>query len=358
MTVDISSLRDYATKLLSEAKNHTDFDQVASFIKTLDEIEGERANTIKILEEEKEIQRNREKENRGVWRDLVSSVTPLLTTLVLACTLVFQTYSFRKSEQDKAVDMQRQVEAEEKTRWTEALKLISESEKLSPAEALLQSFTTPAYKELAHQEMLKLLTQKANDPASFEDIFKSTFEPISWDSIPEIVALNIHLGSQADILLNKGQDKKRDIFIESKLSDGDRTALNNLSNEITYTCTEILPLLKSTHDAHLNLNLASVSFSSCDLTGVNLNGADITSVNLSNNVVDRADFSGITKFEGANFSWCAWWRAHRISPQLLKYLTEYYTFNPKGEGWLNTNPKPTKAEYDASLKRLVSQTQQ
>ena len=58
------------------------------------------------------------------------------------------------------------------------------------------------------------------------------------------------------------------------------------------------------------------------MTGANLDEAVLYKVQLKG-----ADLSEITECGGGNFLAAAWWQASEISPQLLRYLRETYSFD-------------------------------
>jgi len=107
-------------------------------------------------------------------------------------------------------------------------------------------------------------------------------------------------------------------------------------------------------------NLEMVDVESSDLRGVNFSGANLfrayidysnlTGTDFSNANVKDASFVGL---QASNSKWerTAWWRAKRISPDLLKYLQDNYKFSPS----VSYRDDMTKdfSEYHQEVERLT-----
>jgi hypothetical protein len=353
--IDISKLKSHATELLERSGDDSSQERAAALIKTIEEIEGERANTIKILEETKEISLRRKEEARSRSKELFGIVTPFVTTLVLAGTLIFQGITFRASERDKTAESQRQIDLAEKARWTEALKLLSEAEKRSPAAALLRSFTTSPYREYAQKETFTLLKGRESDPSGFKELFDSTLLPADRDSLPDILQLNRELFEQENPLLLKQWDFQTKTADRTKLNDTDQQNLNRLQAEIAETTSAIVPVLTSVRPAKTELNLRSVDLFGVDLSASDLSGADIEASSFSYVLFDNANLDHITSFNTSTFQGSPWWHAARISPELLNYMKDNYPFDPQRTDYKKSRMQLSESDYQDSLKRLTQQ---
>jgi hypothetical protein len=364
--IDISNLRKHAEDLLQQPGDGASQEKAAGLVETIEKIEGERANTVRVLEETKEISLRRKEAARSHWKEVLGIVTPFLTTLVLAGSLVFQGVTFKtlerdkanelsQLEQDKANELNHQADLAEKARWTEALKVLSESEKTSPAAALLRSFTTSPYKEYARKEAYTLLIGRENDASKFRELFNSTLLPADWDSLPDILQLNRELFEQENLLLLKQWDFRAGKADPSRLQGTEKKNLDRLEAEVSATRSAIVPLLTSKRPANIGLNLKSVGLGDCDLSNADLSGADIEAANLASVLLDNANLDNVTSFQTSEFSYSPWWHAKRIGPDLLNYLKSHFRYDEQEERYKKSKLPLNEKDYEDSIDRLAHQ---
>ncbi len=365
--IDISNLKKHAEDLLHRAGDGASQEKAAGLVETIEKIEGERANTIRVLEETKEISLRRHEASRSHWKEILGIVTPFLSTIILAGSLVLQGFTFTKLEQDKNNELNRQQqdktnelrhqeELAEKARWTEALKVLSESEKRSPAAALLRSFTASPYKELARKEAITLLVGRENNASAFQELFNSVFLPADWDSLPDILQLNKELFEQQNPFLLKQWDFSTKTADPRKLQGTEKRSLDRLEAELSVIRSAIAPLLTSRRPANVELNLKSVDLSECDLSNADLSGADIEAAGLSNVLLDNANLDNIKSFQTSGFVDSPWWHAKRISPDLLNYLKNNFRFEEQRKEFYKKSKLPlSEQDYEDSIKRLDQQ---
>lgn len=350
--IDISKLSSHAEISLNKAVDEPSLEKAAEFIKLLDEIENERAATLKLLAEQQEIESRRNEGRRWNVKDTISVITPMLTTIVLAGTLVFQTYSFRQAEQDKIGEVQRQADLAEKTRWTTALKEVSELEKQSTASALLRSFNTEPYKSYARDETVTLLIARESDPAAFKSLFNSTLVPSDWKTLPYILDIHRRLTEQERLLTTKEYIAATRTSDRNRLTKSERERDDALLTELDVTLSGILPVLKSARPADTVLDLRSMSFSNANLSDANLDGANIEDSNFFYTLFENTDLSDVKGFEHSGFTGSIWWHASRISPDLLHYLENNAAYDANEKDYPPTKIVISPAEYQSSIKRL------
>src|SRR5437763_16972235 len=96
-----------------------------------------------------------------------------------------------------------EAEREEDLRWTEAVKLLSQAEKISPAGVLLKSFAkSQRYGAQAYKTAVQILI-KTDDPQLFANLFGSVFDPVDWNNLSQVVELNRTLDSERNSLVSK-----------------------------------------------------------------------------------------------------------------------------------------------------------
>jgi hypothetical protein len=327
--------------------------QVAAFIKTLDEIENGRASTSKVLLEKEEILKKQTEAAYNRKRDLLTVFTPLLTTLILAGTLAFQFLSSQRTETARQADLLRQDSLAEDSRFLEVEKFAGTSEKLSTATTLLKTFTSDRYREKVQDQLSSLVFAKRNIEGEFDQSFSAVYTPSAWNDLRPIIQINRELVEDADPLGRKGWPEGSSSFDSARLSPQEDEKYERLLREIGFTNQTIVILLKSRTGVQSPPDLTDVGLGNADLSGCNLTGAVIQEANFSNAVLDNADLSGITQFERSVFASSPWWHARKVSPELLKYLLEYFPFRPDGVGYPITHPMISPRDYKDSLSRLT-----
>jgi hypothetical protein len=325
------------------------------------EIQNKRAQTKKIAEEIKDSTRSRKTKD---LKEYIALLAPIVTTVVLAGTLLLQSYQFQRTERDKDMDIQRQrkdafdqakrqAEAAEDTSWADSLKLLTTTEKLSPAAVLLRRYAnSPRYAAEARITTERLLLLRAGEPEAFHNLFGSVFVPVKWENLAQVVEIDSQLYQQETPLLAKAWDQKTGRLNWTKLNLKDKNQYDSLESELKFISEQIALLLKQQRPPGERLELRSTAIWNTDLQGADLSGADITGANFANVDLTGANLSGITKYDLAFFPNTAWWDCGKVSHELRQYLEANYPFDPIQT--YASGRQFTKLEYETALKRLLA----
>src|SRR5438094_9170668 len=135
----------------SAAELESALEKISQTAKVIADLEKSQAEIRKLTAEEQKARYDLEHASRTEWRRTLTVVAPFAATLLVAVTLAVQTFQFFRSEKDKR-------EASEDTQWSEAVKTLSQSAKLSPAVIVLNPFLkSKRYAEVARQTAVQLL---------------------------------------------------------------------------------------------------------------------------------------------------------------------------------------------------------
>ena len=300
--------------------------QVIQAFKSLSEVQKSQAEIRKLQADEKKVNYDLEhaaRQERSESRQrYVTLLTPLATTLILGMTLLTQSYQFAKSEHDKQ-------DAAEDAQWSDAVKTISQSAKLSPVAVTLNPFLkSRRYADVARKAAIQALI-KTRDPAVFADLFRGAFVPVNWANFDSVLQLDRALGPRLEELYGKISDmKKHKIAARQPLPSDDLLLLTPDERQdydynsvvIREISVAVLPLLKASRPQEQTVDLRSARFHNCDWSGVNLYGANIENINVQYANLRGADLGGVTSFGGAYLYGTNWWDAKRISHELLEHL--------------------------------------
>jgi hypothetical protein len=140
---ELDQVKAIAGSLIEKAKLENSSDSVAilekamAALKTVSETEKVRAEAKKLLLEEKKLAYDIElapkRDKSEARKASISLLTPIITTAILALTLILQTYQFTHSEKNKR-------EAAEDAQWSDAVKALSQSSNLSQPAVILSPF--------------------------------------------------------------------------------------------------------------------------------------------------------------------------------------------------------------------------
>jgi hypothetical protein len=338
---DSAQLRDAAHKLLGSGSS-ADAVQAAELLDKASEIDARDAATRKA-----EAELKMERPPASGWEPFVVELTPFLSFVIVALTFAFNSYQSRVADQEKREEALRQREADEERRFTDAITLIQKSEDFSPAAALLSTFSTGPYAELARQTAIRVLlhTKSFDD---FVDLFGSFVEPISWKNLNQVLDLMRSVSITVGPLLDKAWvDGKEDY---SGFSAQEKDTYDLLVQERTFLGAKAASILRQARESLDPVDLNNLGFDNTDLTGADLRNAYIApaSWNLVN--LDGADLRGITSFQNGWFYNTAWWHASHIDKPFLEYLAERFPFKP--DQLANTPQGISAEEYAKNLERL------
>jgi len=356
-----ATLREIALKLLEGDTTDT-AGKAAELFKTASDIEQQQANTAKLDSERRKVEVELEQNSsHHRFKDLLTAATPLFTTAILAGTLIVQMVQARQAateklreDQEKRDEAVRQAASAEQARFTDALKIIQASEKISPAATLLNTFTVEPYRSQARQMAVKLML-RATTVEDFEDIFSATLEPVTLADLPTLVQMFRSMyGIYNPLVAPFTHDPVTNQF--SGMTPKQKDLVNVLSAEMAFLSQKIASLiLQRAKSDESELDLSGAGISGSSLRNANLRHANISGAGFSSAILDDADMSDIDKFEASYFYFTPWWRAARISPKLLDYLerTWPYNANPGANYPPSATPTPiSAADYAENLKRL------
>ncbi|SRR6266481_226434 len=351
---DTERLREIATSMLEKSIDDKMARNAGELLKLASEIENQIAEARKLAAEERKISMDFNESRRRFRSDdrkaYIALLAPVFTTFVLAGTLAMQSYQFERSERDKQAEARRQAEAAEDLRWTEAVKLLSQVEKISPAGVLLKSFAkSERYGAQAYKTAVQILI-KADNPGLFANLFGSVFDPVDWNNIGQVVELNRTLDSQRNSLISRSWDKEKQTSDVNKLNQTERSELAHLDTKLQLITAKLAPVVKGPRTAGVTLDLRSIDlwvgdFQGADLSGANLSDAELTYIDLRG-----ANLSGITEYQQASFNGTAWWQASKIGKGLLEYLVKAYPFDSKVS--YKSDQSVSRSDYAAAIARL------
>lgn len=350
---ELDQLKIMAADLLGRTKQENNADSVVilekatAALKVIRETEKAIAETRKLAAEEKKLAYdleqapNRDKSEQR--KAFISLLTPIITTAVLAATLIAQTYQFTQSEKNKR-------DAAEDAQWSDGIKALSQSEKLSQPAVILSPFLkSKRYRDLARQAAQQLLMQ-TEDYLVFKDLFKSAFEPIDWNNLPTILEINRSVWSKLNAMLVLTWDSKAATNDLTKLTKEDRERYEHFWKVIQFLGTSVAPLLQAPRPQGQSLDLRFASFEG-DWKGANLSRANLAYSGLYRVNLQGANLSEITQFEGSSFYQTAWWEAARISTPLLDYLVQHWAYNPDQQ-YGSLRRRVEREEFQTALSRL------
>jgi uncharacterized protein YjbI with pentapeptide repeats len=93
--------------------------------------------------------------------------------------------------------------------------------------------------------------------------------------------------------------------------------------DIKLICDRVSPVLKSKRPAGVKVDLRSVAWWDCDLTNSDLSGANLEGFTPTRINFKGVDLTGATFRQDDSWQFNAWWRAAKISPDLLAFLQKW-----------------------------------
>ena len=280
-------------------------------------------------------------------RDYVALLTPLITIIILAATLIAQNWQFLRSEHDKreeAMDAQ----------WQDAVKTISASGALSPGVVALQPFLRSAkYGDQARDAAANLLAN-TSDPSFFTALFGTALAPVTWTNVDRVIGLDRALRARFNPLLIKVADPKKQVNDLSRLSKDELATWNYVLTVVPVIASEIGGVFKTPRPSGVHIDLSDTYFYRGDWRGVDLSGANLQNIQLNLCSLQDADLGGVTQFSGAVVVGTPWWESKSINRPLFEYLSTHFKLNTAILYGPST-ARVTQDEYDAAVRRLQSQ---
>ncbi len=209
-------------------------------------------------------------------------------------------------------------------RWQEALKGLSNSKEISTTALYIKMFlNTERYGPIAKQTAFQLLAS-TNDTVVFKDLFDSIYVPATWENFSQILDLT-------RTILSRGApvyDKKINRAIA--LTPQEEKAYDAEFDDIKLICSRVSPLLKSKRPVGVKIDLRSIAWWECDLSNSDLSGANLEAFTPTRINFKGADLTGVTFLQDDVWD-TAWWKAAKISPDLLTFLSQKWPYDPKIE---------------------------
>ena len=342
----VDAIREQAAKLVASNDPET-LRKAAELLKIASDLELQQADRKKV---EQELSNS-----RSHWKEVLTMSIPLVTTTILAGTLIFQIIQSHQAELEKRAEVVRQDQQREQTRFTDALKLIQTSENISPAATILNTFNTEPQKSEARQMALKLLL-RSQSMDDFRDLFSAMIEPVGLADLPILEQLDRSFLKRFNVLPSPYDPAtgKNDWSKLEKADAATKSAREFLSGAIIFLSQKITLVLQRPDTNRSEIDLSDVGISGSDIKGANLHNANISNANFTSVRMDGCDLGDVTQFDNAQFFFSAWWHAARISQPLLKYLENTAPYREGTE-----YPTPETADgYAQNLSRLKSSSGQ
>ena len=256
-------------------------------------------------------------------------LAPFATVSVLAGTLYFQVHQFQQTEKNR-------IEEREDGRWADTLKSVSErgaKDDIAAIIALKSFLKSERYRDDAGRMVLRILrhTKSVED---FKELFLTQYPVVGWED------------------LNSVLDVDRALVVAWNDAAGDTVTQEKIIKELSFIGVQIYPALKK-RPAGAPLDLHSVSFFDCDFSWINLSGANLDGFTPGRVRMDHTDLSGVPNANYGSWKDTAWWKAEKISPDLLRYLKA--TAPLDNRQYYGANVKLNIEEYQADVKRLSQQ---
>jgi hypothetical protein len=289
---------------------------------------------------------------------MITTAGPLLTTAVLAGTLVFQIYQAQqtarethRADEEKRQEVVRLAQAAEQARFTDALKLIQTSERIWPAATLLNTFTQEPQRTEARRMAVNLLL-RVDSMEEFRDLFSSVFEPIAPADLPTILDLNRDVASKYTPLglIAYAKGSREDT---AKMDQTTKRLYEQLGDELAFLTQKATAILQDPKADVGDLDLRSTMIYQADMRGVNFRHANLTSASFNQVNLDGCDLGEVTEFQFSIFRYSPWWHAARISKPMLDYLEETAPYSEETFGRWSPNPV-SATDYATNLQRLKS----
>jgi hypothetical protein len=347
-----SSLLDKAEEGSSVTDLAAAVEKAAGALKLAADMEKTRSELAKLANETAKLQHENETAvtlaRSGRMRDYVALLTPLVTIVILAATLVAQNWQFLRSERDKHDDA---MDAQ----WQDAVKTISASGALSPGVIALQPFLrSTKYGDQARDAAVNLLSN-SSDPGFFMSLFGTALTPVTWANLDRIVRLDRALVARGNPVWTKTFDAAKNLNDTTGLSKDELATYRYMDSALPVITSEVGGVLKTPRPAGAHVDLSATLFSNGDWRGINLSGVNLESARLDWTNLQDAELEGVMQFSGAYLYGTAWWEAKSINRPLLDYLKVANPFKPGVSYGLRYDNTVTQGEYDKAMQRLISQ---
>jgi hypothetical protein len=355
LPAQMAKLLSTASLLLEKAENSSDVSQLASAVdkastalKLAADIDRAQTEIAKVTQETSKLEREnlyaQRRERSEQIRDYVALLTPLVTIITLAATLVAQNWQFLRSEKDKREQAQDE-------QWHDAVKTISSSGSLSPGVIALQPFLRSAkYGDHARDVAVNLLATNS-DPAFFNSLFGTALTPVTWANVDRVLRLDRALQARGSAIWGRAYDPKLKDDNPQNLDKAERPTYDYLQVAIPIVSAEIANVLKTPRPQGVPLDLSATYLKRCDLSGANFDDANLENARIGYSILKDAELGQVAKFNGAQMWSTAWWQAKSISRPFFEYLKSNAAFMPGKYA----AQEVTQEQYEAAVGRLAAQ---
>ncbi|MGB7624773.1 MAG: hypothetical protein WBN92_20695, partial [Terriglobia bacterium] len=274
----LEQLRAAASSLLNKAQEASvselasAVEKATGVLRLSSDLEKAQAELRKVALEEQKLQHENEtaskRERSERLREYVSILTPVVTIVILAATLIAQNWQFMRSEKDK-------TEAALDAQWEQTVKTISETSKLPPGIIALHPFlNSPKYGDRAKLTAVQLLAN-STDPVFFNDLFGAAFVPVDWSNLDFVLKLDRALSTKGTPLLNKSWDPKTQTNDLQRLSPQEGSLLEYFASVAPKISAQVGSVLKTPRPNGSTVDLSATYFKGADWRGVDLSGDNI-----------------------------------------------------------------------------------
>jgi len=299
------------------------------------------------------------------WTPIVAS---LVSTGVLAATLILQMNQFKDSRKQQADAIRQQTEANEDTQWREAIRIMADKPNVVNGAAGVALLKFYLKSERHGDEAKDLALTYLNNmiaPDHFASLLDSMIKGGKF-SLDDLVNVNRSLG-QTNVQVNGELEK-----IKKAKADHEKSVslTDNVTGQLRAWPTgdaehfegelfdgvleeEVATTVRIANRMRENAVRPDVDLSGCAMMdssfrGINFREADLTDATFWNIDLAGADLSKVAVRSLGEWNETAWWRASNVAPDLLKLLKESYPFPADKQEYLGS----TRAEYDKDLARL------
>jgi hypothetical protein len=336
-----AEIRAQAHKLIASG-NPDDVAKGAALLEKATSIEQEQANAEKLAAERAKLRSEMEDTHGGIWKSFVPNLSSLITTMVLAGTLIFQ-----------IVKASGDARRADKDSFLEVLKNIQQSEGISPVAALINANKRGDYRAdvLA---LGKTVMMRAKTFEDFRDLYNAVLDP----AVPEMEQA-LEASRALDAIYNPQKAEFRRLWdmqqkglTLSPEEEAKRQQEPKLLQQEIFLSQRLARLLKERKPGDPAPDLHGIGLSDADLSGCDLHGANISIMGWNRVNLDDCDMSGITVFQYSAYYDTAWWHAAAMSAPLLEYMKTNYPYVP-GQGSTSTIALSAH-EYEENIARLAA----
>jgi uncharacterized protein YjbI with pentapeptide repeats len=237
--------------------------------------------------------------------------------------------------------MELQVNANDDTQWREGLKILGVDTPVAQQAgvAFLRTYFSDRRYGAPSRHLALQVLAKSHSEIEFSDLFKALFSPIQWSGLDDVVLLDRDI-SDRYLVLEKNP--------RTATQKADKSLLYA---ELVFLGRQVAPLFKSSKPTEQTLDLSGAGFYSSDFSWTKLDGAILNNTGWYWVKLIGADLSNVKSWDGSNWNYTAWWRAHRIKRELLDHLKQYFPFTESSD-YTDSDPGVTKESYLAQVARL------